>query len=112
MTNCNVCRCMLSLSLPLITTSHVDHIQREFLESSHAPSPMAQPQPHQHRTLQPTGGPPPTAVPLNRPRLDDSLDVIRQEFEYMSQELTAMRNQRDEYEAKSVFVLFRVYFHC
>lgn len=71
---------------------------------------MAHPQPLQHRTLQPTGGPPPTAVPLNRQRLDDSLDVVRQEFEYMNQELTAMRNQRDEYEAKSQPFFFLVLF--
>jgi glucose repression regulatory protein TUP1 len=70
---------------------------------------MAQPQQHQHRTLQPAGGPPPTAVVLNRQRLDDSLDVIKQEFEYMSQELSAMRNQRDEYEAKSELVLLRLF---
>jgi hypothetical protein len=81
---------------------HVD-LQREFLNPPTHPSstPMAQPQPHQHRNLQPTAGPPPPAGPLNRPRLDESLDAIRHEFEYMNQELTAIRNQRDEYETKS-----------
>ncbi|KAF5310546.1 hypothetical protein D9619_008206 [Psilocybe cf. subviscida] len=39
-----------------------------------------------------------------RLRLDDSLDAIRQEFEGMSQELAAMRAQRDEYEAKCTFL--------
>ncbi|KAF9528679.1 WD40-repeat-containing domain protein [Crepidotus variabilis] len=54
---------------------------------------MAHPPP-QHRTLQPTGPPAP------RPRLDESLDAIRQEFEVMTQELNVMRGQRDEYESK------------
>ena len=85
---------------------NVDDIQRESLNPPTRPAPMAQPQPHQHRSLQPTGGPPPAAVPLNRPRVDDTLDVIRQEFDYMSQELTTVRNQRDEYEAKSLFNSF------
>lgn len=58
---------------------------------------MAHPPP-QHRTLQPTGPPAP------RPRLDESLDAIRQEFELMTQELNAMRGQRDEYEQKSAWL--------
>ncbi len=40
-----------------------------------------------------------------RPRLDDALDVIRQEYEAMAQEVNVMRAQRDDYEAKRAFLL-------
>ena len=57
----------------------------------------------QHRSLQPTG--PPTQGPAQS-RLDSGLETIRQEFDTLTQELSMMRAQRDEYEAKSAYLPF------
>ncbi|KAF8155508.1 Tup N-terminal-domain-containing protein [Crassisporium funariophilum] len=60
----------------------------------------------QHRTLQPTG-PPAQGQGQGQganpqARLNESLDVVRQEFDLLTGELNLMRSQRDEYEQKIV----------
>lgn len=59
---------------------------------------------YNHRSLQPTG--PPTQGPGGsqpshiHTRLNESLDVVRQEFEALAADAAHMRGQRDEFEAK------------
>jgi Tup N-terminal len=54
----------------------------------------------QHRSLQPTGPPVPGGS-HSQARLNESLDIVRQEFVELTNELNNIRGQRDEYEAKS-----------
>ncbi|KAJ7493401.1 chromatin associated protein [Mycena galericulata] len=51
---------------------------------------------YQHRSLRPTGAPP---DPYNPARLQDTLDVIKQEFDGLGNELIVARAQREKYEA-------------
>ena len=62
--------------------------------------------PQQHRPLQPTG--PPTqgsAQQQSHARLNESFEAIRQEFDAVVSDVTLLRNQRDELEAKSSFFI-------
>ncbi|KAI5116548.1 hypothetical protein M0805_001289 [Coniferiporia weirii] len=56
---------------------------------------------YNHRSLQPQVPPPPGPQPAHSPaRLTDSLDVVRQEFELVAQDLNLLRVQRDEFEGR------------
>ncbi|THV04198.1 WD40 repeat-like protein [Dendrothele bispora CBS 962.96] len=55
---------------------------------------------YNHRSLQPTGPPPVPGGPHPNPRLEESIDTIRQEFDRLVSETGLARNQRDDYEAK------------
>ncbi|KAJ7089718.1 chromatin associated protein [Mycena belliarum] len=50
---------------------------------------------YQHRSLRPTGAPPDAYNPT---RLQDTLDLVKQEFDTLSNELAVARVQRKEYE--------------
>src|SRR6266851_6238503 len=55
----------------------------------------------QHRSLQPTV--PPTQGPSQQPshtRLSECFDIIRSEFDVLSQDIVHLRNQRDEFDTK------------
>ena len=55
----------------------------------------------QHRSLQPTG--PPTQGPSQQhshPRLNESFDAIRQEFDAIASDMNLVRGQRDDFESK------------
>ncbi|KAG9221851.1 hypothetical protein CCMSSC00406_0005676 [Pleurotus cornucopiae] len=55
----------------------------------------------QHRSLQPTGPPVPgPSQSHSQARLNESFDVIRQEFDLLAQEMGTIRAQRDDYENK------------
>ncbi|KAJ7035607.1 chromatin associated protein [Mycena alexandri] len=51
---------------------------------------------YQHRSLRPTGGPP---DPYNPGRLQETLDLVKQEFDALANELNVSRAQREKYEA-------------
>ncbi|KAF7356907.1 Chromatin associated protein [Mycena venus] len=51
---------------------------------------------YQHRSLRPTGGPPDSYNPT---RLQDTLDIVKQEFDALANELGVARAQREKYEA-------------
>ncbi|KAJ7173736.1 chromatin associated protein [Mycena filopes] len=51
---------------------------------------------YQHRSLRPTGAPP---DPYNPARLQDTLDLVKQEFDALANELNVSRAQREKYEA-------------
>lgn len=57
---------------------------------------------YNHRTLQPTGPPnPPGLAPqFSQARLNESIDIIRQEFDALAADVGGFRNQKEEYEAK------------
>ncbi|KAJ7460657.1 chromatin associated protein [Mycena latifolia] len=50
---------------------------------------------YQHRSLRPTGAPPDTYNPA---RLQDTLDLVKQEFDGLASELAVSRVQREKYE--------------
>lgn len=55
----------------------------------------------QHRNLQPTV--PPAQGPSQQPshtRLSECFDIIRSEFDVLSQDIVHLRNQRDEFDTK------------
>jgi hypothetical protein len=63
------------------------------------------------------GGPHPNAAALNHAghglphghspsRLNESLETVRQEFEFVTQELGMLRAQRDDFENKSAYLIF------
>ncbi|PBK61591.1 WD40 repeat-like protein [Armillaria solidipes] len=55
----------------------------------------------QHRSLQPSGpSAPGPSQPINPNRLNESFEVIRQEFDLLASELGVARTQRDEFESK------------
>ncbi|KAJ7636115.1 chromatin associated protein [Mycena polygramma] len=51
---------------------------------------------YQHRSLRPTGAP---SDPYNPARLQDTLDLVKQEFDALANELVVSRSQREKYEA-------------
>ncbi|KAI0032852.1 WD40-repeat-containing domain protein, partial [Vararia minispora EC-137] len=53
----------------------------------------------QHRNLQPTG-PPGPAPTSSQSRVEAALDSVRHEFDILTQELSVLRPQRDDFEAK------------
>lgn len=58
--------------------------------------------PHpQHRTLQPSGPPNPGSnAAQSHARLTEAFDAIRHEFDAANADLSLLRNQRDDLEAK------------
>ncbi len=61
----------------------------------------------QHRSLQPSGpSAPGPSQPINPNRLNESFEVIRQEFDLLASELGVARTQRDEFESKGTFHFF------
>ena len=59
----------------------------------------------QHRTLQPSGPPGPQSSAAQR--VDAALDSLRHEFDVLHGEMQVLRPQRDEYEAKSMFLYLK-----
>lgn len=60
----------------------------------------------QHRSLQPQGPPPPIApqAPGHSPaRLNESLEIVRHEFDLLTADLNQLRIQRDDFENKSEY---------
>ncbi|KAJ7355665.1 chromatin associated protein [Mycena albidolilacea] len=51
---------------------------------------------YQHRSLRPTGTP---SDPYNPTRLQDALEIVKQEFDAVATELSVSRAQREKYEA-------------
>lgn len=63
--------------------------------------------PREMREMRGPGGMGVVGGGAGRSRMEDALDLIRQEFEALSGEMMMMRSQRDEFEAKSEsFLLF------
>lgn len=61
----------------------------------------------QHRSLQPSGPPQQGGSSQHsHNRLNDSFDAIRQEFDILASDMTAIRRERDEYESKSELDFF------
>lgn len=59
----------------------------------------------QHRSLQPTV--PPTQGPAQQPshtRLSECFEIIRSEFDVLTQDIGHLRNQRDEFDTKGSFL--------
>lgn len=59
---------------------------------------------HQHRSLQAAGSTSQPQQPSHQhslARLNDSLEIIRQEYDALTQDITAFKAQKDDFEVKS-----------